>query len=196
MFSVVEKFAKKFLDEASNSLIPKVFSAVEVLIRSCPELTKGTETIFGLLMSVISDIERRRRTGTEIEMRYMIYWVLHIKGNIINFFTQKWRQESHSSLSFALLCSLDYDRRNLNDILSRCSKWEDIHISSPFARFERIHWRDNTSWGKTKGSAWQEFAFCFQHPFLKRRFCDRRSLRHRQIFCENLSRKKEVQVKV
>ena len=73
MFSVVEKFAKKFLDEASNSLIPKVFSAVEVLIRSCPELTKGTETIFGLLMSVISDIERRRRTGTEIEMRYMIY---------------------------------------------------------------------------------------------------------------------------
>ena len=74
MFLVVQKFAKKFLDDAPNSLIPRIFSAVEVLIQCCPELMKGTETIFGVLNAVISDIERRRRTGSEIEMRYESLW--------------------------------------------------------------------------------------------------------------------------
>ena len=69
IFPVVREFAAKFLDSAANSVIGKVFAALEIFIRACPELTRGTETIFGILSGIISDIERRRRTGTETEMR-------------------------------------------------------------------------------------------------------------------------------
>lgn len=71
IFGVVESFAKAHLEEAPTSLIPKVFSSMEVLIRACPELTKGTDTIFGLMNGIISDIEKRRRSGTEFEMRFV-----------------------------------------------------------------------------------------------------------------------------
>lgn len=72
IFGVVEAFASSFLESAPNSMLGKIFRALEVFIGACPELTSGTETVFGVLNRVIEGIEAKRMMGTEVLMRYRL----------------------------------------------------------------------------------------------------------------------------
>lgn len=103
VFGVVEAFASSFLESAPNSMLGKIFRALEVFIGACPELTSGTETVFGVLNRVIEGIEAKRMMGTEVLMRYSTCIV--------------------SSLTCKLMLGSNLlDRKFLNELLRKCSK--------------------------------------------------------------------------
>ena len=66
----VKTFIDRYLGSAPNT---RVFKAIEVIVQEFPELTQGTETIFGLINSAITDIESRRRAGTNADMRWVTF---------------------------------------------------------------------------------------------------------------------------
>lgn len=56
----------RYLGSAPNT---RVFKSIEVIVKEFPELTQGTETIFGMINITICEIETRRRAGTDADMR-------------------------------------------------------------------------------------------------------------------------------
>lgn len=62
----VKRFVERYLGSVPNV---RFFKAIEVIVKEFPELTQGTETIFGIINTTISDIETQRKTGTDVDMR-------------------------------------------------------------------------------------------------------------------------------
>lgn len=73
MVNSSEDFIQRYLGHAPNI---KVFKSIEVLIQDVPELTYGTETIFGSINRVIRQLETQRRIGTDADMRFILLFFL------------------------------------------------------------------------------------------------------------------------
>ncbi|KAI1287247.1 Protein MMS22-like [Halotydeus destructor] len=64
-----KRFIDTYLGHCANS---RLFKAMETTIQLCPEVVRGTETVYCVLSKAISKIESQRKIGTDEELRRLL----------------------------------------------------------------------------------------------------------------------------